>query len=76
MGGTPLDHLAEILDEHDGDDRCQCLRDSIWLLIHPEDRDEAVDEVIRVLSKCLAEHPAGLTMRERFNRSVNRSLEG
>ena len=75
MGSSRLDHLQEILDEHDGDDRCQCLRVAIWMLVAPDEESDAVDQVVRHLSKCLAEHPAGLTMRERFNRSVDRSHE-
>lgn len=75
MGSNRLDHLQEILDEHDGDDRCQCLRVAIWTLAVPDEGSDSLDQVIRLLSKCLAEHPAGLTMRERFNRSVDRSHE-
>jgi hypothetical protein len=68
-----MEHLSEILDEHDGDDRCQCLRNAIWTLAN--EGPEAVDDIILNLSNCLALHPAGLTMRERFQRSVDRSLD-
>ena len=69
MGSSPRNHLQEILNEHDGDDRCQCLRVAILVLVDDKEPD-ALDHVIRLLSRCLAEHPAGLTMRDRFNRSL------
>jgi hypothetical protein len=68
--GEQVDHLAEILNEHDGDDRCGCLARSILGLA---DESTTVAEVVLTLSRCLAKHPAGLTMRERFNRSLDRS---
>ena len=49
-----------MLNMHDGDDRCGCLRSCLWHLL---ESTWTVATVISVLRRCLDEHPAGTTAR-------------
>lgn len=72
MAADRLEHLTEILDEHDGDDRCGCLRNAALCLA--TEGPSALDGVIQTLSACLANHSAGHALRDRFKDSLYRSL--
>jgi hypothetical protein len=53
---------------HDGDDRCGCLRYALSLALEAREIDEVYateDEVARILTDCLATHPAGAAARKR-----------
>jgi hypothetical protein len=57
--------LDLLLDIHDGDDRCGCLRKIVAV------RDKMTDgDVIEALGRCLELHPAGSLYR-----TLDRSLE-
>lgn len=67
MASRPVDHLRALLDSHDGDDRCRCLRRCVMHLVERPGDADVVDEVIETMTHCLASHPAGLTVRGRFD---------
>ena len=52
--------LSALLDDHDGDDRCHCLRE---LLIDAVAGEVDAPEAVRRVASCMAEHPAGATLR-------------
>jgi len=64
----PREHLSMLLDWHDGDDRCGCLAGLVSRLVDGHGNTEAAVEVLR---HCLAEHPAGITMRASMSRSTS-----
>ena len=47
-----------LLNVHDGDDRCGCLRSIIRTLL-----DDPAANILTELQKCIETHPAGLTYR-------------
>ena len=57
---TPDEEVRWMLNMHDGDDRCGCLRSCLWHLL---ESTWTVATVISVLRRCLDEHPAGTTAR-------------
>jgi hypothetical protein len=57
---NPDEHVRDLLNAHDGDDRCGCVRSCAWHLL---ESTWTVDTVIDVMSTCLATHPGGLTYR-------------
>ena len=57
--------LDLLLDLHDGDDRCGCLRKIISMSEQLDDK-----QVLEALELCLKEHPSGSVYR-----SLDRSLE-
>lgn len=63
----PREHLGMLLDWHDGDDRCGCLAELVGVVV---DGDVDLAGAVEWVSQCLAEHPAGLTMRTAFTRGV------
>jgi hypothetical protein len=63
---NPLEHLTDLLYAHDGDDRCGCLRDIVRDLACGGNSEDQVRDAVQHLSNCLAEHPAGLSIRSRI----------
>jgi hypothetical protein len=60
------EHLTMLLEYHDGDDRCGCLTALVADLV---DDAADLDSAVTRVSTCLADHPAGITLRTTFNRS-------
>lgn len=63
---NPLQHIADLLADHDGDDRCGCLNETVWQLAAEGNTDQQLHTTISRLGNCLANHPAGLTIRQRI----------